>query len=85
MAIIIIIIIIIGTALHAWYAEKGLCNGTVSVVCLSRGSSEKQLCHSPVAGNWAAAARRSAANAGSAMFTAEGRGWTQTCYGLISR
>jgi len=58
MAIIIIIIIIIGTALPAWYAEKGLCNGTVSVVCLSRGSSEEQLCHSPVAGNWAAAARR---------------------------
>ena len=31
-----------------------------------------------------AAARRSAANAGSAMLTAEGRGWTQTCYVFIS-
>ena len=27
-----------------------------------------------------AAARRSAANAGSGVFTAEGRGWTETCY-----
>jgi len=52
----------------------GLRNDTVSV-CLSqhrRGSSFD----SPIAGNWAALA----SNAGSAMFTAKGRGWTlQTC------
>ena len=51
-------------------------------VCLSVcpiAPAKGQLWHSSVAGN-RAAARRSAANAGSAVFAAKGRGWTQTCH-----
>ena len=69
---------------------QGLCNaGCPSVrpsVC-HVAAAQELLLHSPVAGNWAVVARRpqpaawcSAANAGSAMFTAKVHGWTQTCF-----
>jgi len=47
-------------------------------------AAEEQLWHSPVAGNRAAVTRSHStalsSKRGSAVFTAKGRGWTQTCY-----
>ena len=70
----------------AKYVERGLCNDTVSVcqsVSLSRCSSEGAPFTQPGRRHTGlrlhgAAARRSAANAGSAVLTANGRGRAQT-------
>jgi len=59
------------------YAEQGPWNERASVcpsVCLSHRSIATSACGAIDCG-----LRRSAANAGSVMMTAERRGWTQTC------
>ena len=77
------------TTTSSVYVTQGVRPSVRPSVC-HVAAAEELLWHSPMAGNWAVVARRpqpaawcSAANAGSAMFTAKVHGWTQTCFIII--